>query len=71
VGLTRGAGGVVPGFMEQAKPEAADRPAAAKTAREIRLEREAAALRANLRRRKDQARAREDAGEREGGEDEG
>lgn len=29
-----------------------------KTAREIRLEREAAALRANLRKRKDQARAR-------------
>ena len=53
--------------MEQDKPQ----PAPAKTAREIRLEREAAALRANLRRRKDQARAREDAGEREAGEDAG
>ena len=52
--------GVIPGFMEQEKPP----PEPAKTAREIRLEREAAALRANLRRRKDQARAREDAGER-------
>jgi hypothetical protein len=31
----------------------------AKTARDARLEREAAALRANLRKRKDQARARE------------
>lgn len=46
--------------MEQEKPQAEP----VKTAREIRLEREAAALRANLRRRKDQARAREDAGER-------
>ncbi len=52
--------GVIPGFMEQEKPQAEP----VKTAREIRLEREAAALRANLRRRKDQARAREDAGER-------
>ena len=53
------------GGMEQETSKAADQPAAAKTAREIRLEREAAALRANLRRRKEQARAREDAGERE------
>jgi hypothetical protein len=47
--------------MEQEKPQAEP----AKTAREIRQEREAAALRANLRRRKDQARAREDAGEQD------
>ena len=44
--------------MDPDKPPSAGKPVS-RTAREIRLEREAAALRANLRKRKDQARARE------------
>ena len=44
--------------MEPDKPPPAAKPPP-KTAREVRLEREAAALRANLRKRKEQARARE------------
>ena len=44
--------------MEQEESAPAGKPAA-KTAREARLEREAAALRANLRKRKEQARVRE------------
>ncbi len=48
--------------MNPDKPPAtvpAGQTPAPKTPREVRLEREAAALRANLRKRKDQARARE------------
>ena len=45
--------------MEQEKSPEAGKPPA-KTAREVRQEREAAALRANLRKRKEQVRARED-----------
>ena len=44
--------------MEQEESAPPVRPAG-KTAREVRLEREAAALRANLRKRKEQARVRE------------
>ena len=40
-------------------PTPAPKKPPAKTARDVRLEREAAALRANLRKRKDRARARE------------
>jgi hypothetical protein len=45
--------------MDQEKPAPPAKPPL-KTARDIRLEREASALRANLRKRKDQARAREE-----------
>ncbi len=48
--------------MGQDKPSSPARPPI-KTARDIRLEREASALRANLRKRKDQARAREEPSE--------
>lgn len=49
--------------MDSEKPPTAAKPPP-KTGREVRLEREAAALRANLRKRKEQARVREQDGER-------
>lgn len=59
-----GAGAGVLSGMEQEDLEAGERKVG-KTARELRLAREAAALRANLRKRKEQARAREVGGEEE------
>jgi hypothetical protein len=49
--------------MDKPPPSRPGKPRDASAARQARLEREAAALRENLRKRKEQARARQDADE--------